>query len=190
MNRKLYPSDHRKRYGECNHCRKTYRRSYEHRGSCSWQCAILSRVSIDEKSGCWNWTGPLQKNGYGTTSINNKTRLAHRVSYECFREPIAEIPGYHGAVLMHRCDNRKCVNPDHLQIGTIQDNAADMVEKNRSLDQRGEKNHNIKWSDGLVRSIRADSRSSYKLSEETGIPASTIRAIRNNSRRLESKCRS
>lgn len=79
------------------------------------------------KSGCWEWCGKLDLYGYGVFKLNNKSYKAHRYSYVL----------YHGAFdtklhVLHRCDNPKCVNPDHLFLGTNQDNIADKVSKGRS----------------------------------------------------------
>jgi hypothetical protein len=77
--------------------------------------------------GCWEWTGRLFDNtGYGQYSINSRPVSAHRHSYQVYK---GDIPN--GLLVRHTCDNRKCVNPDHLIVGTQQDNMNDMVERNR-----------------------------------------------------------
>jgi len=101
-----------------------------------------AKVSKKE-SGCWEWTGSLnnvQKNkGYGQLGLpgTKKTILAHRVSYMM---AFGDIPL--GLFVLHKCDNRKCVNPDHLFVGTAQDNSDDMVNKERYVfaPRDGEKN--------------------------------------------------
>ena len=81
------------------------------------------------KSACWNWTGSLNEKGYGLFRIGGrkgKAEKAHRVSWEMFNGPIPE-----NLHVLHLCDNRKCVNPEHLFLGTHQDNMKDMMTKGR-----------------------------------------------------------
>jgi len=87
---------------------------------------IMSRIEVDQSSGCWNWTGTISPGGYGVASWNYKTRRAHRLSWESFCSAIPD-----GLFVCHKCDNPRCVNPDHLFLGTAQDNANDCVAKGR-----------------------------------------------------------
>lgn len=76
---------------------------------------FMSKISI--KGNCWVWTGSKDKDGYGQVSLNNKTHLAHRISYELFNDTIPN-----GLTIDHLCKNTSCVNPDHLEIVTIKEN--------------------------------------------------------------------
>lgn len=77
---------------------------------------------------CWEWKGYRKPNGYGSFYIPNFGRYAHRASYLLHVGPIPE-----GLWVLHRCDNRGCVNPDHLFLGTVQDNTDDMMKKGRNF---------------------------------------------------------
>lgn len=78
-------------------------------------------------AGCWIWSGYAAPNGYALFGFNGKKIGAHRASYELAYGPIPD-----GAIVMHRCDNRLCLNPHHLEIGTQRDNVQDMIRKGRS----------------------------------------------------------
>jgi len=91
---------------------------------------ILKKVTKNA-NGCWEYGGYLNVWGYGRLRHNGKKILAHRLSY-LFN--IGEIPD--GALVLHKCDNPKCVNPEHLYLGTSKDNATDMAKRNRQWLQR------------------------------------------------------
>lgn len=77
-------------------------------------------------NGCWIWNGALRKDGYGILKINGRCDGAHRYSYEISK---GEIPT--GLFVCHKCDVPSCVNPEHLFIGTQEDNMKDSVSKGR-----------------------------------------------------------
>jgi len=85
---------------------------------------------VDEKTGCWNWTEPLTKYGYGVLKIKGKFIKAHRFAYQYFKEPLVE-----GKIICHCCNNRKCVNPEHLRQDTYSSNSIDMVYQKKHWDQ-------------------------------------------------------
>jgi len=104
-------------------------------------------LSVAKSEGCWEWTGFLLGNGYGQVGIKNTQAQAHRVSWEMHYGPIPQ-----GLYVLHHCDNRKCVRPDHLFLGTIQDNADDMVAKERQA--QGVRHGLAKLDDRKVQAIR------------------------------------
>ena len=84
-------------------------------------------AKVDKSGECWVWTAALHTTGYGIFGIGGKrVDRAHRISWAIANGPIPE-----GAHILHHCDNRPCVNPAHLFIGTNQDNVNDCIKKGR-----------------------------------------------------------
>lgn len=88
-------------------------------------------VKVKKSDGCWNWAASLSKAGYGMFRIDRVTHYAHRISYEL---SFGEIPD--GMVICHRCDNRRCLNPEHLFVATQKENMLDKMQKGRGTDFR------------------------------------------------------
>jgi hypothetical protein len=96
--------------------------------------------NIEKTLGCWNWTGAVNAYGYGVITVGGrigKQWKAHRYSWVYHNGTIPESDGPHGTVVMHKCDNRLCVNPDHLELGSQADNVRDMDNKGRRRNQYG-----------------------------------------------------
>lgn len=127
------------------------------------------------ESGCWNWNGPPTKWGYGCIRVKHKTELAHRIAYLAFKGDPS------GMCVLHTCDNPKCVNPDHLFLGTNADNVRDKVSKNRQSkvgEYPGEKHHGAKLTNQDVLEIRKSDLSQSKLAVLFKVTQSNIQAIK------------
>ena len=91
----------------------------------------IEKMSMPEpNSGCWLWLGCIDKKGYGKTAIGGRTLAASRLSYTAFVHDPGQLN------VLHKCDVRSCVNPDHLFAGTQKENIQDCLSKGR-LRQRG-----------------------------------------------------
>jgi hypothetical protein len=80
------------------------------------------------ESGCWEWLGAKDELGYGIIKVDGKTMATHRLSYALTN---GFIPN--GLLVLHKCDNPSCCNPDHLFVGTQLDNVWDSINKGRHI---------------------------------------------------------
>lgn len=106
---------------------------------------------VNKTNTCWEWIASAKnKDGYGGFKSGAKTVLAHRFSWELHNGPILDI----SLCVCHRCDNPKCVRPEHLFLGTKNDNNQDKVKKNRQAKMKGENHPSVKLTHEQVREIR------------------------------------
>ena len=116
--------------------------------------SFWSKVDIKNNTKeCWEWTGAKKPSGYGNVRINKKYLLSHRVAFELTNGAIPK-----GYMVCHICDNPSCCNPNHLMLGTVKSNAADMLIKNRQKKPesaaKGENNGNSKLNEKQILEIR------------------------------------
>jgi hypothetical protein len=134
-----------------------------------------SHVHKRTDTGCWEWSASVGTSGYGQFAVGRDMRRAHRVAWELERGPITG-----GLCVLHVCDNRLCVNPSHLFLGTRRDNHLDMVSKNRQRIAVGEQASHAKLTEDDVRRIRLlllDGRSTRSIARDFGVSGSAIWAI-------------
>lgn len=121
---------------------------------------------------CWVYQGPLERGGYGQRICRNGVRLtAHRFSWVAAHGAIPE-----GLSVLHHCDNPPCVRPDHLFLGTIQDNHDDQVAKGRQLS--GERHPRARLTKADVDAIRRSDAPTQDLAKHYGVSGTHIRRIK------------
>lgn len=109
-----------------------------------------SKVDVRTSLECWNWKASTQSKGYGSFGVSaGRTQLAHRIAYML---EVGDIP--EGLLVRHKCDNRLCCNPKHLELGTIADNNHDSVMRGRNA--KGERSGRAKLMDKEIVQIRED----------------------------------
>lgn len=124
---------------------------------------------------CWEWLGSPQSKGYGMGKLNGNQILAHNMSYEL------NIGSRNGLQVLHKCDNRICVNPDHLFLGTPADNTRDMINKNRGKLFKKRINDDVKVK--LKQRYNEGGITYIELSKEFKVSRTEICRIINNQKR-------
>jgi hypothetical protein len=125
------------------------------------------------ESGCWICTSHSKDAfGYPRKQINGKRQNIHRIFYEKYKGPIPQ-----GLYVLHTCDTPACINPNHLFLGTHDDNMQDMVKKRRST--CGEKHPNVKLTEAQVLEIRSMSGTQQEIADEYGISHQNVSRIKN-----------
>lgn len=134
-----------------------------------------SKVALTaDDSRCWEWQGTILSHGYGRLRFNSKPMSAHRVVWFL---TYGVMPS-DDLLVRHSCDNRKCVNPKHLSLGTHKDNAQDMVSRNRQ--RRGAQIHSTKLTEAQVKVIKVmlrDRVHQRPIAKQFGVSQHTIAQI-------------
>jgi hypothetical protein len=127
---------------------------------------------VNKTTSCWLWIGQKNGNGYGVFSgCRPYGRSAHRIAWILFKGNIPK-----GMCVLHKCDIRNCVNPEHLFIGTNEDNVKDKTKKRRHV--HGEKVFGAKLREKQVLDIRTSSLPRQKLAGKYNVHRGTIDSIK------------
>lgn len=144
---------------------------------------VRNGIKVDLATGCWPWQGYIQSAGYGQCEVNGRLWLAHRLSWTVHRGLIPK-----GSLVLHRCDNPPCCNPEHLRIGTHKDNFDDAVAKGRHLGTfppgSETKRRICKLTDNDVRIIRAGGHTIEEFCRMFGVGRTTVTDIKNRKTKL------
>lgn len=126
---------------------------------------LMSRIRIDAATGCWEWTGSLDKDGYAEVWYDGKKRRGHRLAFKLWVGDVAD-----DVKVMHTCDNPPCINPAHLKAGSQKENNRDARDKGRR--GRLTREQAIAAKVALVGNAAADVAASL------GIPVSAVASLK------------
>lgn len=135
----------------------------------------LAHHSEEGLGGCRVWTASRNFWGYGKIGWRGKIYKAHRLAWEETNGPIPL-----GLFVCHHCDNPPCINPDHLFLGTNDDNTADKVSKGRQA--RGAEAGNVFLTERQVLAIRTDTRSHRMIADAYGVCHTSVGLIKRRRR--------
>lgn len=127
------------------------------------QFLVERQAHVVPGSTCWWWLGPPDSSGYGYARVDGKRARAHRLSFEAFYGPIPDK-----LLVCHTCDNKLCVNPDHLKLGTHADNVQDAWDRVRKR----------KIDVEALEAIAFSTESSAAIARRLGVSASAVKKLR------------
>lgn len=162
----------------CNECGNSFKGNKSY---CSMKCTLKAKT-IKKENDCIEWQGCKDSCGYGLIRNyeNRKLIRTHRLSYELFNGEIPE-----GILVLHKCDNPPCCNPDHLFLGNYKDNMRDATDKGRLYEvgknNFGEKASRAKLKEYEVKEIISLIENEVKIleiAEKYGVHVQTIYAIK------------
>lgn len=148
-----------------------------------WEVELFDRLfdrTIVCDNGCWEFTGGCDKDGYGKISVLGITIPAHRASYDLCK---GDIPK--DIKVLHSCDNPPCINPDHLYLGTAQDNSDDMVNKGRTNGPKGSRQGQAKLNEDaviIIRQLLNEGYSQREIARRFDVTQGAIYLIKHNKR--------
>jgi len=181
--KKAWTKGNRKRASEgrvCPCCKNVFKIATSQEG-CSLKCRFNLSFKKSE-NGCWEWTkykSGRKKFQYASIWINRKRMQASHISYEMHKGNITQ-----GLYVLHTCDNPSCVNPDHLYLGTHQQNMDDMNDRGRGNKNRWHFRKYLKKQCLEVIKLRDNGKMYREISEIVGIPESSCKYIYKNPHRL------
>jgi hypothetical protein len=133
------------------------------------------KANVDKIESCWVWNKSTASSGYGQIKVGNRRWSTHRLSYTLFKGCIPK-----GMLVCHTCDNKRCVNPEHLYLGTHVDNNQDAHDRNRQPCREGYLATGVvKLSKEDAYTIKYSGISSKQLEKAFDINQSQVSRIRN-----------
>lgn len=161
----------------CRNCGELFRKPHKRAVFCSPRCAVLHKTAIKGSGECWLWFGARKPNGYGSMGMNGQAFYPHRLMLEA--KVGHSLPS--SIDTCHSCDNRLCVNPEHLFAGTRTDNMRDAAAKGRVVAapprKRGTEHGQAKLTDDAVLAIRQSAERKSDLARRFGVTAGVIRDV-------------
>lgn len=136
---------------------------------------FLEKIIPEPNSGCWLWSAACNTKGYGTFSVGIKREGAHRISYRFFCGDIKK-----GLHVLHKCDVKCCVNPNHLFLGTNLDNMQDKMRKGRHVSSFGIKNGSARLDPDKIRIVRELHKKGFserKIANQLNVSRGSIHSI-------------
>lgn len=128
---------------------------------------------VDKTAACWNWTGHVQVGGYGHVQFKGKLYVAHRLAW------FFTYGSHPTQLLLHSCDNPRCVNPSHLREGTAKENSGDAISRNRTARGTAVNTAKLQESDILrIRQSLTEGTRIADLARKFNVTWQNIRAIR------------